>query len=659
MRATQLLTGRGGWPNNVFLTPELKPFFAGSYFPPEDQGKRPGFPKILKQIHQAWVQDQERVLKVADSIFQKLQPAGLSSPEIGTGLPTADIWLEQAVLQAASSFDELQGGFGKGSTRFPKSPMLTMLLAAYTEAQWANAKEMVRVTLEAMAAGGVMDQLAGGFHRYSTEPGWSIPHFEKMLYDNAQLLGLYARAFELTQIEVLRQAALRTAHYLRSEMQAPGGGFYSAQDAEVDGVEGASYSWTRKEIESVLGADDAGSFFEIYSLTPMPKAPFGHQQPEGGVLRLRHDLDELGDRQSAGTLSSLETSRDKLLAVRQKRAQPARDEKIVIADNALAIIGFSQAGKSLNEPGLTKTAEKTANWIWKKAFDSKSGELKHLLFHGRAGGPGFLDDYALLGQAFMGLYHATGKKRWRSRARKITDALLKRFARPDGVLTASWDSIDLVVAPPEQGDPVKPSGQSSAIALLLDLSVSTGEQRYAAAAYRAILPLYAQIDANPAGWGSLLVGISKAEAFAALELAANSDPASYQHASLGSAAYVHARGYRVEQPDASSLTVTVKIDRGYHINANPASEPFLVATQLLVEGQVDIEVEYPQSQIFKAEFAPEGIAVYQDRIILKTRLLKSDPASYPDLSLRVQACNDKVCLAPATIAVPVSGEKPE
>ena len=227
-------------------------------------------------------------------------------------------------------------------------------------------------------------------------------------------------------------------------------------------------------------------------------------------------------------------------------------------------------------------------------------------------------------------------------------------SRPDGVLITSWDSIDLVVAPPEQGDSTKPSGQSSAIALLMDLSVSADEQKYATAAYRAILPLYARVNANPAGWGTLLTGTSSAEGLKALQLAAKADPASYRPASLDSAAYVHARAYQVELQEASELTLTVKIDPGYHINANPASETFLIATELIVAGQADIEVEYPQSQSFKAEFAPQGIAVYEGRIILKASLPKVTTNNYPELSLRVQACNDKVCLAPALLPVSVN-----
>jgi len=658
MRATQVLTGRGGWPNNVFLTPELKPFFAGSYFPPEDHDGRPGFPQILTYIHETWEKDHERILRVAEATLQKLHPAEKGSTTDDAKLPDSDIWLEQAVMQAASAFDDSRGGFGTGPTKFPKSPMLSMLLTAYSEAGWSNAREMVRITLDAMAAGGIMDQLAGGFHRYSTEPGWSIPHFEKMLYDNAQLLGLYAKAYEITQSEVLRQTALRTAHYLSTEMQAPDGGFYSAQDAEVDGIEGASYAWTEKEIESVLGVADAGRFFEVYTLMPMPKAAFGHQQPAGGVLRQKLDIEPPKDKQIAAKLLALEPLRHKLLAVRLERQQVARDEKIVVADNALAIIGFSQAGQSLHEPTLTKTAVRTANWIWKNAFDTKSGELSHQLFRGQVGGPGFLVDYALLGQALMSLYHNTGKKRWRSRAQQVADAMLKRFARPDGVLSSSWDSIDLVVAPPEQGDPVKPSGQSSAVSLLLDLSFTTGEQQYALAAYKALLPLYPSINANPAGWGTMLAGMTSPRALAALELAAKSEPASNAESLLDSAAYVHARGYWVASSEASDLTLTVKVDKGYHINANPASDPLLIATQLFVDGHPDTEVEYPPSQTFKAGFAPQGIEVYQGRILLKARLPEVAKSGLPKLHLRVQACNDEVCLAPATIVVPATGANP-
>lgn len=659
MRATQVLTGRGGWPNNVFMTPDLKPFYAGSYFPPEGRGQRPGFPQILTRIHEDWVEDNERVLAIAETVFQRLQQAETGAATVTAILPAAQNWLEQAVLQSAGAFDDVEGGFGNGATRFPKSPLLSMLLAAYTQAQWSNAAQMSIITLEAMASGGIMDHLAGGFHRYSTEPGWSIPHFEKMLYDNAQLLGLYAQAYEITDSEVMRQAALRTAHYLSTEMQAPAGGFYSALDAEVDGVEGASYCWTENEIESVLGVDDAGLFFQLYTLVPMPDAPFGHQQPEGGVLRLKQGtaVDPANDEQLAATVKALTRSREMLLAVRQVREQPARDEKIVVSDNALTVIGFTQAGKSLREPALTKTAIRTADWLWKNTFDTGSGELKHQVFQGQADGQGFLDDYALLGQALVMLYHETGDKRWRSRAQRVADAMLERFARPDGALNSSWDTTDLLIAPPAQGDSVKPSGQSAAVALLLDLTTTTKKQDYAIAAYRALLPLYSNVNANPSGWGTLLTALSHPESLAALAGAAKSvRVVSIDHLP-DSADYVHARGYWVALQEGFDLIVTIKIDAGYHINANPASEPLLVPTQVLLEGHPEVKVDYPPAQIFKAPFAPVGIDVYEGRVALETRLPKVDAAHLPSVSLRIQACNDEICLAPATITVPVTGKK--
>ncbi len=657
MLATQVLTGRGGWPNNVFMTPDLKPFFAGSYFPPEDLSGRPGFPQILKRIHREWLEENAQVLERAESVYQRLQQGEQGGAASAVSLRGIDNWLERAVTQSAASFDETEGGFGKRSTKFPKSPLLSMLLAAYTEAEHGNAGEMGIVTLEAMLAGGIMDQLAGGFHRYSTEPGWSIPHFEKMLYDNAQLLGLYARAYEITDSEVLRQAVLSTAHYLITEMQAPDGGFYSAQDAEVASVEGASYCWTKKEIESVLGMDDADLFFKVYELIPMPKAPYGHAQPDGGVLRLTRDtvVDPGNDEPLAAAIKSLASSRQKLLLVRQAREQPSRDEKIVIADNALAIIGFAQAGKSLDDPALTRTAVRTGNWIWKNAFDPKTGDLKHQFFAGQAGGQGFLDDYALLGQAFLSLYHLNGAKRWRSRAQKVTDALLDRFARPDGVLTSSWDRTDLLVAPPNQGDSVKPSGQSAAIALLLVLSTTTNEQRYAVAAYRALSPLYATINRYPSGWGALLTALSEPANLAALKAAASSNQLAKFGTLPDSADYVYARGHWGASADFADLALTIKIAAGYHINANPASEPLLVATQLLLDGHPVEKVKYPQSRSFKAPFAPEGIEVYEGRITLNTKVPRPTESRPPVVSLRIQACNDEVCLAPATIAVPVTG----
>lgn len=663
MHATQAIAGRGGWPNNVFLTPDLKPFFAGSYFPPEDQNGRPGFPRILTRLHQAWMDDREQVVAAAERVFKKLQKPGSGAAAGTQELPAAGIWLDLAIRESATDYDGMQGGFGDGATKFPKSPQLSMLLAASSQGRQAMpagaqaALEMASGTLEAMAEGGLMDQLGGGFHRYSTEPSWSIPHFEKMLYDNAQLLGVFAQAYAITRKPLFRQVALRTARYLRREMQAPGGGFYSAQDAEVEGVEGASYLWTMEQIEAVLGVADSRRFLKLYALTPLPDAPAGREQPAGGALRLkaREARTQAQNKRLDLAIQNLMPLGDKLLKARQARPQPKRDEKIVTADNALAIMGFAQAGKALRDKTLTQAAARTADWLWQQAFDPGTGELRHQFFRGHAAGRGFLDDYGLFGQALMTLHRTTGDSRWQSRARQVAEAMLQRFARPDGTLSSSWDTTDLLLAPPVDGDSVKPSGQSAAIALLLELSASSHETRYAVAARRALMRLIQQVEAFPSGWGGLLFALGDPALRAALDGVAKFEHPGIAGGSLNTADHVHARGHWTSSDAGATLALTIKVDEGFHINANPASDRYLVATQLLLDGYPEVKVDYPQAQSFKAPFAPDGIDVYQGRITLLAHLPQAPAALPPAASLRVQACNDEVCLAPATISVPLGG----
>ncbi|MHB1245662.1 MAG: thioredoxin domain-containing protein [Sulfuriferula sp.] len=657
MLATQIMTSGGGWPNNVFLTPDLKPFYAGSYFPPENQGNLPGFPTVLKSMHHAWTDNHAEVVALADQVYLALQQAERGQGTTGSVALAPQQWLDKAVAEAANGFDVFDAGFGSGASKFPQSPLLSMLLS--TVDRHAKAQGMAIQTLEAMAEGGVMDQLGGGFHRYSIEPSWSIPHFEKMLYDNAQLLGLYAQAYAITKKPLFRQVALRTAHYMTTEMQAPDGGFYSAQDAEVDESEGASYVWTRPQIEALLGTTDTQRFLALYQLVPMPPAPAGHKQPEGDVLRLQRDKAQKLEQknQLAAAIETLRPLRDKLLAARQKRPQPARDEKIVTATNALAIIGFTQAGHWLHNPELTKVALRNANWLWQHAFDAKTGDLKHQFFAGRPAGSGFLDDYALLGQAFLTLYRQTGDAAWLVRSRQIADAMLQRFAGQDGRFLETQDQHDLLLAPPAEGDPVLPSGQSSSIVLLLELSVATGDDRYASAAHGELTSMSAQIAADPFIWGALLAPLNQPKLIAALQKAASSSTA--KAATPGfpdSADHVRAKASLVPSKVGTELMVSIDIEAGYHINANPASDPNLIPTQFSLPGYPDLKMDYPAAKMFKAPFAPQGIAVYEGHITLRGHVSKK-PIRLPiNANLRIQACNDQVCLAPATVTVPVQGQ---
>jgi len=655
MQAREVLTGHGGWPNNVFLTPRLRPFFAGSYFPPKAGGGRPGFPDVLRGLHKAWTLDRGRVDEVAGEVYNALHKAAGEGVIASERPLNMGQWLDEARNEAATAFDEAEAGFVNGPTKFPNTPRLSMLLAEYRDGHNEKSLKMVTRTLTAMAEGGIMDQLGGGFHRYSTTSDWSIPHFEKMLVDNAQLLGLYAQAYAVTKRPLFRQAALRTARYLTEEMQAPGNGFYSAQDAEAGGIEGGSYVWTRRQIERVLGAEKARRFFTLYDLTPMPPALAGHRQTPGGVLRLKRESARkpAGDNGLAAAIEALAPMRKKLLSARRARIQPARDEKIVTSDNALAIIGFTEAGEALHNAGLTKRAVKTAQRLWEQAYDPKSGELRHQFFKGLPGGPGFLDDYALIGRAFMELYHSTNDGLWLARAEQVAGSMLRRFALPHGSLATSWDRSGLLAAPPARGDSGKPSGISAAMGLLLDLAASAHEERYSLTALSALMPLQDIISANPSNWAALLTSLEKPNLRRALDSAVKARRSAKNQGMTDSAGHVRVRGQWLSSGETPNLILTVNIDPGYHINANPPSPSYLVATELLVKGYPGVKVDYPASKTFKAKFAPQGIAVYDGSITLKARLPQGSSPAPPALSLRVQACNETLCLAPALIRVPL------
>jgi uncharacterized protein YyaL (SSP411 family) len=642
MLARQLLTGSGGWPNNVFLIPDLKPFFAGSYFPPEDREGVNGFPTVLKLIHEDWESNQDGIRQTGEQVqaaLSRLHNAG-SKPASILRIRPAD-WLVAARKSVVGQRDKVHGGLDGGhGTKFPQSPVINLLLTDFRLNGAVESLQAAGEVLNAMAYGGIHDHLAGGMHRYSTEPTWSVPHFEKMLYDNAQLVGLYADYYAITRQPLARDMATDIATYLTQQMQAPEGGFYTAEDADIDGKEGETHVWTKAEIVEVLGSADADRFFALYELTALPNEPDG-----AGVLRIRRNQTASEEDRASlpRRIADLAPLRAKLLDVRQRREQPARDDKIVVALNGLAISGLARAGKTLGEPQWIESARRAGEALWQRAFDEKSGRLSHHLFHDKTAGEGFLDDYALLGLGYLALSEATGESVWARRAEALGAAIITRFVKPDGFVLTSTADTDLLLPAIDLDDHEMPSGTSAAYALLAQLGRT--QERLAEAATKLLARTAEKIELAPAAWASL----AAAAALYAWPLEATAG------AALDSAAHVKATAHGASLADHDEVIVTLTIDPGYHINANPASADYLIPTAVTIADVSNDRIAYPPGQIFKPKFTPEGISVYERSVTISAELPKGGLASVANAPLRieVQACTDQLCLPPATLSVPV------
>ncbi len=669
MHARQLLSGTGGWPNNVFLTPDREPFFAGSYFPPKrDEHGNAGFPEVLEAIHLAWATRRADVVATARRVQQALRRVGAAGDGNATAAVEPARWTGSALRALLDRFDDFQGGFLEGDRpmKFPRSPTLGLLLARQGTSNEAALARALTESLDAMAYGGIQDHLAGGFHRYSTDPDWSVPHFEKMLYDNAQLLRVYAQAYARFGVPLYRETARRTGRYLATRMRSPEGGFYTAEDAQVDGVEGASYVWTAEEITEALGPDDARRFLDVYALEIVPhsaaalRAAGAPVAEDGGVLRVRRPVSEALERSGHGTvmamLDALEPARAALLRRRDQRPAPMRDEKLGVDLNGLAIDGFSAAGQALGEPEFVDIARRAAQHVWAAAYDEGTGALAHQVFRGRASGDGFLADYAHLARGLLTLHAVTGEDVWRERAGRLADAMLARFAGADGRLNLAPAAGELPVQLPEEGDLDAPSGTSAAIQVLVDLGSFTGGGRYAEAAARALPHLAAELARYPDAWPALLSALQAPAAGAVIQAARGVKGAASATPGQGGALRTSADFVRVaSRVDAAGtrVVITLHVAEGYHVNANPASEDFLIPTQVHFAGTTPVRVVYPPARRFQPSFMDTALAVYEGEVSISADFDSGAAAlAAGAAAVTVQACSDTVCYPPSRIPVP-------
>ena len=447
MEAVQAMTGRGGWPMTVWLTPERRPFFAGTYFPREPHHGMASFSQVMSAIAEAWTNSRSDVLGQADKLVEAI------SGEIAGGKVPDGTSLGHAASAIVSQFDATFGGFGQ-APKFPQQPVLEFLLRWRAENPAVD--EPLRVTLQRMADGGIHDHIAGGFARYSVDRKWLVPHFEKMLYDNAQLARIYLWAgIELDEPRFV-DVARKTLNYLIANMRHDGGGFFSAEDADSEGVEGKFYVWTSSEIEQVLGAD-APAAIAYYGVTPA-----GNFEGEN-ILHLSPD------RPAPPNLDEMNR---KLLEHRARRVRPGLDDKVVAAWNGLAIRAFAEAGAALDDPAYLDVARSAASFI--RDTMTVDGTLMRSWKDGAHSGSGFLDDYAAVALGMQALYQANGEVEWFVEAERLVDAL-KDFEGPDRRLYTTTSDEGLVKRPRDITDNPLPSGNAMAAEALMISSLLYGD----------------------------------------------------------------------------------------------------------------------------------------------------------------------------------------
>jgi uncharacterized protein YyaL (SSP411 family) len=483
MDAVQAMTGHGGWPMTVFLTPEGSPFYAGTYYPKVDRPGMPSFRRVLAAVADAWAGRRDDVRRQGDQVVQVLAAQAGALGGDGETQLTEDT-LRQAFEGLRGAFDPTWGGFGP-APKFPQPMTLEFLLRCHLRGD-PGALDMVRLTLDRMAAGGIFDQVGGGFHRYSTDGRWLVPHFEKMLYDNAQLVRLYTHAWQLTGDDRYRRVAARTADYLLRELRHPDGGFYSSQDADSEGVEGRFFVWSFDELVGVAGE---------------PVARYLGATPEGNwegtnVLWIPHP-DEAMEPELAAALP-------RLFEAREPRVHPATDDKVLAAWNGLAITALAEAGRTFDEPRYLDAALSAAGFVLDALTDD--GRLLRSWRDGRKGGPGYLDDHAGMADACLTLYETTFDLRWLRQARRLAEAMLELFADPDGdgFYQTGRDAERLVVRPRELFDNAIPAGSSVAADVLQRLGRLTATPDWEQAGLTALRPVLGVLARAPTGFGHAL-----------------------------------------------------------------------------------------------------------------------------------------------------------
>jgi hypothetical protein len=674
MAALLAMRGQGGWPMSVFLEPaSLRPFWAGTYFPPAGHGRpgMPSFPDVIDGVSHAWREQRDDVFAQATELAaavrertaERLEPVSVGREQVA-----------QAVSALLRLLDRADGGFGR-APKFPQPVYVLFLLDVRDRLDpesRAGVDQALRLTLDRMAIGGIHDQVGGGFHRYSVDAHWLVPHFEKMLYDQGQLLEVYARAAHAFDDDLYRRVARRTADFVLRELTGPHGAFLSAIDAEVNHREGLNYVWREAEVRQAVPAADADWILDVYGLSAGAnfRDPHHPSDEPSNVLRLDARPDVLAAREGIALdewLARLDGVNDILLARRSLRPQPGTDDKIITAWNGLMIAGLATVGRVLDEPRFTAAAARAARFVL-GTLGTPDGGLLRSWRADVPGAPGFLEDAAALARGLLALHHATADASWLTHARALLDRAVLDFAEPDGSALVFYDSrngaADLFVRPRTTYDGAIPAGASLALDALATLAARTGQVADTQRAVAALAGLSAAIAESPVAAVNstrslLTLMIVDAPAVERAAATARPVPTPAPAAPEGAVeVFAPVERLSISRNNPAGLVLQIRVHEPYHINAAiPGDEGDLTGLRVDIINGTGVEafVEYPAGEAFRASpDVPElrvHRGVFELPVILERR---GEWTGQPLLAVTFQACTSELCTRPTTVELDVA-----
>jgi uncharacterized protein YyaL (SSP411 family) len=682
MTALQAMTGHGGWPMSMFLTPDGRPFYGGTYMPPAPRDGLPGFPTVLEGVADAWRDERAEVERAAGQMADLLRRSSRAAAVRQTVPLTRDMAIAgQQTL--AEQYDRDFGGFGfdpdnpsrpkfpepsnlvfllDRHRRAPENPVARRIEAADPRLKGPSPLTMTLGTLDHMSRGGIRDHLGGGYHRYSVNRSWTVPHFEKMLYDNAQLASVFLRAFEITNDARWKREAEDIFAFVARDLTADEGGFYSTIDAETNGEEGAYYAWTADEVKQVLGPD-AELFGRVFGLDREPNF-----EKDRYVLNRRRDPNAEAETfaMDAETLDErLRPSRAKLFEARKRRQPPRLDDKVLTSWNGLMIAAYAEGYRVLKDDRYRRGAERAADFLL-RVLRTPEGRLLRTFRAGKAKLPAYLEDYAFLAHGLLRLHAATGDEGRLKQARDLADRMLADFADDaNGGFFFTADGHETLLARlKDPYDDALPSGNSVAIGVLLELARATGEPGYREAAGKALDAFSFSLQQAPTGMPWMLTGLERfldGETAPASAPPENDDPLGVSSRGVVTAQIRLAPDSRPVPGATVTADLTLAIKPGWHIYGNPTGVDIIKPTsvELAPEAPVtELDCEYPRGEPMRQPDGPDPVSVYQAKTTIRVRFRVPDRQETGKLEVplrvRYQACNDRACLAPATLKVPLS-----